>query len=129
MLKIAGSNGSDKVELDGFPIPLDQESLSSPGSGEHVNVEFWGRAIPEGKYGKIGDDPLPDLGNGDAGNIAVRNNTYKALRLIGDGYNVAYVVWCFGEREFYDLNVSMVLINVQSADASTDISCSAIQTK
>ena len=110
MLKIAGSTGSDRVELDGFPIPLDEKSLSSPESGEHVNVEFWGRAIPEGKYGKIGDDPLPDIGDGGAGNIAVRNNTYKALRVIGDGYNLLYVVWCFGEKEFYDLNVSTLPI-------------------
>ena len=77
MLKIAGSPGSEKVPLDGFPIPLDKKSLDAPESGEHVNgmtllrylhdardhadssaslytAEFWGRAIPEGKYGKIG---------------------------------------------------------------------------
>lgn len=107
MLKIAGSGGSEKVELDGFPIPLDEESLASPESGEHVNVEFWGHAIPEGKYAKIGNDSLPNIGNGlPTPATAVRNNTYKALRVIGDGYNLLYVVWCFGEREFYDLNVS-----------------------
>lgn len=110
MLKIAGSTGSKKVQLDGFPIPLDEKSLASPDSGEHVNVEFWGRAIPEGKYGKIGNDPLPDIGGGAAGNIAVRNNTYKALRLIGDGYNLLYTVWCHGGKEFYDLSVSIVLL-------------------
>ena len=107
MLKLAGSTGSERVALDGFPIPLDKNSLASPESGEHVNVEFWGHAIPEGKYGKIGNDPLPDIGGGRSlGNVAVRNNTYKALRIIGDGYNLLYTVWCFGDKEFYDLNVS-----------------------
>lgn len=107
MLKLAGSTGSERVVLDGFPIPLDKKSLASPESGEHVNVEFWGFAIPEGKYAKIGDDPLPDLGGPSFGNVGVRNNTYKALRLIGDGYNILYTVYCFGDKMFYDLNVSM----------------------
>ena len=107
MLKLAGSAGSERVALDGFPIPLDKKSLASPRSGEHVNVEFWGLANPEGKYGKIGNDPLPDIGGSRSlGKIAVWNSTYKALRIIGDGYNLLYTVWCFGDREFYDLNVS-----------------------
>ena len=111
MLKLAGSSGSKKVELDGFPIPLSEEELASPESGEHLNVEFWGHAIPEGKYAKIGDDPLPRISDGFIGNIAVRNNTYKTLRVIGEDYNIMYTVWCFGEREFYDLRVSSRDIN------------------
>ena len=109
MLKLAGH---DRYKtLDGFPIPLTEGELASPESGEHVNVEFWGRAIPEGKYGKIGDDSFPAVGNGTAG-IAARNNTYKALRLIGSHYNLLYTVWCTGEREFYDVTVSISLIFV-----------------
>ena len=111
MLKLAGSSGSENFVLDGFPIPLDEKSLASPESGEHVNVEFWGHAIPEGKYGKIGNDSLPNIGNGlVTPPTAVRNNTYKALRVIGEDYNLLYVVWCFGEREFYDLNVCIPII-------------------
>ena len=65
-------------------------------------------ALPEGKYGKIGDDPLPGIGGGIGGQaVGVRNNTYKALRLIGQGYNLMYSVWCTGEREFYDISVSL----------------------
>ena len=31
------------------------------------------------------------------------NNTYKALRVIGDTYNLYYSVWCTNEHELYDL--------------------------
>ncbi|KAK6443062.1 hypothetical protein LTR95_000777 [Oleoguttula sp. CCFEE 5521] len=98
VLKLAGGDFSDR---DGFPIPLTSEELAHPESGEHVNVEFWGRAVPEGKYGWIGNDTFPAVG--DTGPIAARNNTYKALRLIGKSYNLMYTVWCTGEREFYDV--------------------------
>lgn len=112
MLKIAGSSGSEKVELDGFPIPLTEEELANPESGEHVNVEFWGHALPEGKYGKIGDDPLPNLGYGFGDlKISVRNNTYKSLRVIGDGYNLMYTVWCTGEKELYEATVSLYFLS------------------
>ncbi|KAI9704560.1 MAG: hypothetical protein M1820_005473 [Bogoriella megaspora] len=100
ILKLAGGSRND---LDGWPIPLDAESLSHPDSGEHVNVEFWGRAIPEGKYGKIGDDTFPGVGAGDK-RFAAHNNTYKALRVIGDSYSLSYVVWCTNEKEYYDLD-------------------------
>ena len=33
------------------------------------------------------------------------NNTYKALRVIGDTYNLYYSVWCTNEHELYDLTV------------------------
>lgn len=47
--------------------------------------------LPEGKFGNaMGKYP---------------NNTYKALRLVGEGYSLYYSVWCTGEREFYDLTV------------------------
>lgn len=90
ILKLAGS---DRPDLDGFPIPLDAKALSAPKSGEHVNVEFWGEATLEGKYGSPFDDPS-----------TTSNNTYKALRLIGEDYNILYTVWCSGEREFYDVS-------------------------
>lgn len=31
------------------------------------------------------------------------NNTYKALRVIGETYNLYYSVWCTNEHELYDL--------------------------
>jgi N-acetylglucosamine-6-sulfatase len=84
--------GSDRPDLDGSLIPLDVNSLSSLKSGEHVNVEFWGEALLEGKYNSPFDEPED-----------TSNNTYKALRVIGGDYNVLYTVWCNGEREFYDV--------------------------
>jgi hypothetical protein len=39
----------------------------------------------------------------------LRNNTYKVLRLIEEDHNVAYFVWCTGERELYDMKASCSL--------------------
>lgn len=38
----------------------------------------------------------------------IPNNTYKSLRLLGEGYNLYYSVWCSNEHELYDLSVSPV---------------------
>lgn len=59
---------------------------------EHVNVEFWGSQLPEGKYGR-------DLINAMVGS----NNTCKAVRLVSDQFDYYYAVWCTGERELYDM--------------------------
>lgn len=42
ILKLAGGSRTEPPS-DGFPIPLDGKSLATPESGEHANVEFWGR--------------------------------------------------------------------------------------
>lgn len=90
ILSIAGAT---RDSFDGLPIPLTLDGSTKP-RGEHVNVEFWGVGLPEGKYGvEIQDYP---------------NNTYKALRLVGDGYSLYYSVWCTGEREYYDLKVRKI---------------------
>ena len=34
------------------------------------------------------------------------NNTYKAIRVLSEEYNLYYSVWCNNERELYDLRVS-----------------------
>jgi hypothetical protein len=58
--------------------------------GELVNVEHWGRLVPEGKYG-----------------VTWKNHTtYKSLRVVGSGYDLAYTVWCTMDHELYDLIVS-----------------------
>ena len=33
----------------------------------------------------------------------IPNNTYKSVRLLGEGYNLYYSVWCNNEHELYDL--------------------------
>lgn len=94
LLSIAGETRED---FDGLPIPLTGGD-SDFKRGEHVNVEFWGLGLPEGKYG--------------AEIYSYPNNTYKALRIVADEYSLYYSVWCTGEREFYDLKVRMMLIRV-----------------
>lgn len=81
-----------KPEFDGAAIPVTQDKLDLAQSTrhEHVNVEYWGFALTEGQYGQE----------------IYWNNTYKALRIVGDGYNLYYSVWCSNEHELYDLNVS-----------------------
>lgn len=97
-LKIAGAE--PRADFDGLPIPLTKKEIKHAESKghEHVNVEFWGQAIPEGAYGYSHDD--------GAFQLFARNNTYKGLRLIGEDYNIYYQVWCTNEHELYDLTVS-----------------------
>ncbi|KAI0133762.1 arylsulfatase precursor [Xylariales sp. AK1849] len=82
--------------FDGEPMPVTSSSQLSNQTQktEHVNVEYWGVGIPEGKY--RGNGTL--MGDGDG-----LFNTYKAVRVISDDYNLAYVVWCLNEHELYDM--------------------------
>lgn len=120
VLKLAGKSRPD---LDGSPIPLTKKALAKPNSGEHVNVEFWGRALPEGKYGWIGDEDYPGLGR-----VGARNNTYKALRVSADEYSFLYTVWCTGDKEFYDMKVGDVVVEL-GINQIADIVCREIQTR
>lgn len=81
-----------RADFDGAAIPLDTAGLADAKKTrhEHVNVEYWGFALNEGDYGQV----------------MFENNTYKALRVIGNGYNFYYSVWCSGEHQLYDLIVS-----------------------
>jgi len=91
MLDIAGAKRDD---FDGLSIPLTGEDVLKPSKMEHVNVEYWGMAIPEGRLGHYGG-----VKDGWAGYAhAARNNTYKALRLIGEDYSLYYSVWCTDEH-------------------------------
>ncbi|KAF2720298.1 arylsulfatase [Polychaeton citri CBS 116435] len=76
--------------LDGSVIPLHQHRQLDHYSTrhEHVNIEMWGIIMSEGKYEMV----------------LHHNHTYKAIRIIGQGYNLLYTVWCSGEHELYDLS-------------------------
>ncbi|KAJ9272647.1 hypothetical protein DTO212C5_1374 [Paecilomyces variotii] len=89
LFEIAGIKQRD--DFDGTPIPLSKESVGL--RHEHVTVEYWGLAIPEGEYNDFGPDN-PAI---------ITNNTYKALRIIGDEYDLYYSVWCTNEHQLYDL--------------------------
>ena len=62
ILKIAGGKW-ERDDFDGSPIPLNVREVEDAKETrqEHVNVEFWGRSIPEGIYefslddGKFGE--------------------------------------------------------------------------
>jgi hypothetical protein len=78
-------------DFDGRPIPVTKPRI---GEGkrtrrEHANVEYWGFAGGEGKF----DRELHE------------NNTYKAIRIFGPGYNLYYSIWCNNEHELYDMSV------------------------
>ncbi|KAI4154515.1 MAG: hypothetical protein LQ340_001630, partial [Diploschistes diacapsis] len=77
-----------RPEFDGGAIPYTQDELGARrGKNEHVQVEFWGtQAGGEGTYGA---------------RAPPSNNTYKAMRVFGEGYSVLYSVWCTGEHELY----------------------------
>jgi hypothetical protein len=39
--------------------------------------------------------------------FVIRNNTYKAVRVLSEDYNLLYLVWCNNEHELYDLMVRL----------------------
>jgi hypothetical protein len=85
------ANGLMRPDFDGAAIPLEAAGLEEGmyTRHEHANIEYWGWAMPEGKFDQY----------------YYTNNTYKALRIIGSGYNLYYSVWCTGDHQLYDLMV------------------------
>ncbi|KAB8218769.1 alkaline-phosphatase-like protein [Aspergillus novoparasiticus] len=88
--------GTTRDGLDGKKIPTTIDAGNADNKSEHVAIEYWGIAVPEGIYGyKSDNDSQP--GN------SYRNNTYKGLRLVSDDYSLYYSVWCTNDKEFYNL--------------------------
>ncbi|RAL02557.1 sulfatase family protein [Aspergillus ibericus CBS 121593] len=95
-------------DFDGDPIPLTQGQIEAAQDErqEHVTVEYWGFAAGEGIY---------DF------DLSAYNNTYKALRIKGKGYNLYYSVWCNNEHELYDMITDPhQLHNLLSPDTNPD---------
>jgi arylsulfatase len=87
-------------DFDGLPMPLtvpEMHNAKSDPRREHLSVEFWGTIIEEGDIGRVSPTE---------GALVHSNNTYKAMRVIGDTYNLFYSVWCTNEHELYDMTVS-----------------------
>ncbi|KAH7396959.1 alkaline-phosphatase-like protein [Phaeosphaeria sp. MPI-PUGE-AT-0046c] len=101
--------GKTRDDFDGSAIPLAKEDTleaETTGRQEHINIEYWGRAIPEGLWGRYedADTARPAPGQDWGGYLlSIRNNTYKGLRLIGEDYSIYYSVWCTGDKEYYDM--------------------------
>ncbi|KAI1312779.1 alkaline-phosphatase-like protein [Xylaria venustula] len=83
-----------REDFDGRPVPLTKEGIAQA-RWEHVNVEFWGRAISEGEHQVLQRE----------------HNTYKAIRLSSPEYNLYYSVWCNNEHELYDMTVDPGQLN------------------
>ncbi|CAI4212298.1 unnamed protein product [Parascedosporium putredinis] len=82
-----------RADFDGRPVPLSAKEIEeAPATREHVGIEYWGWAL-------------------------VFNNTYKAIRVIGEGYSLYYSVWCTNEHELYDMtNDPGQLVNLLHPD-------------
>ena len=89
-----------RADSDGAAIPLRGVDIDAAAETrhDHVTVEYWGFAASEGRLFDERESRL------------VPNNTYKALRIIGEGYNFYYSVWCNNEHELYDLTVCVIHI-------------------
>jgi N-acetylglucosamine-6-sulfatase len=96
ILSMAGIPMRDN--FDGRPIPLNSRATCAGGRPkvEHVNVEMYR------------DTNAHSFMNGTADRQTV-NFTYTSVRLLSDEYNMYYSVWCTGEHELYDLNVSQYI--------------------
>ncbi|KAL3449925.1 alkaline-phosphatase-like protein [Aspergillus insuetus] len=78
-------------DFDGTSFPVTENGLlaAHDRKHEHINVEYWGFAGGEGIYHRELHE----------------NNTYKAIRIVGSGYNLYYSIWCNNEHELYDMEV------------------------
>ncbi|KAJ5942185.1 Alkaline phosphatase-like alpha/beta/alpha [Penicillium verrucosum] len=84
-----------RSDFDGTPMPT---SKPNEEAHEHVTVEFWGRGMLEGGLSNLGVPTVP-------------NNTYKAVRVLADEYNLFFSVWCNNEHELYDLTADPYQVN------------------
>ncbi|TKX18997.1 sulfatase-like protein 5 [Elsinoe australis] len=91
--KHSGHSEGHSAQYNSYASPPKIHQNRTYPKQEHVNVEYWGANFGEGDYA---DEFLP----------RVNNNTYKALRLLStdNQFNLAYMVWCTGEHELYDMN-------------------------
>ncbi|RYP08643.1 hypothetical protein DL764_001771 [Monosporascus ibericus] len=108
ILDIAGITRPRDVTFDGEKIPLTKDDIEQTANfrHEHVNIEYWGFALAEGRQ-------FP------GSEFYWTNNTYKALRVASDTWNLYYSVWCNDEHELYDLKTDPgQLRNLLSAEKS-----------
>ena len=101
---ILGWAGADLPDnLDGKAIPTSGQHDDDQ-VWEHTQVEHWGSGGFDGKFGKVKHP----------------NTTYKAIRVIGEAYNLYYSVWCNNEHELYDMNKDFgQMDNVYKKDRTT----------
>lgn len=84
--------------LDGSSVPLINPDASQ--TFEHAQIEHWGHGATKGQL----QHEYPEV-------PAINNSTYKALRIMGDGYNFYYSVWCTNQHELYDMDADPYQMN------------------
>ncbi|KAF9347651.1 hypothetical protein BGX26_000883 [Mortierella sp. AD094] len=85
VLQLANLPIPDELDAHSIPVLADKSVYGKDQPTEAFSVEFWSNAFME---------------NTTAG---FTTNSYKSVRLIGQGYNLLYTIWCTGEKEYYDL--------------------------
>ncbi|OAA80225.1 Arylsulfatase [Akanthomyces lecanii RCEF 1005] len=78
--------------LDGSAVPLIDPNPPAQ-NFEHAQIEHWGAGATKGQL----RSEYPEA-------PGVVNTTYKALRIMGPGYNYYYSVWCTNQHELYDMS-------------------------
>ncbi|OQU94859.1 hypothetical protein CLAIMM_01150 [Cladophialophora immunda] len=110
--------GKSRDNFDGLPIDIADEATCDAERTEHINIEYWGFAVPESIWGKYGDGGYDDNISDNTFGV---NNTYKGLRLIGEDYSLYYSVWCTGEKEYYDLKLDPFQLDNYFGDDAADL--------
>lgn len=90
-----------RKEFDGSPVAYTSSAIAGSDKHEHINVEFWD-GVHYSPTGHVSSNFLSHNGY-------YFNGTYKSLRLRSGAYSFYYSVWCTHEKEFYDMNVSILL--------------------
>ncbi|KAF9411412.1 hypothetical protein BGZ76_005350 [Entomortierella beljakovae] len=85
VLKLANLPIPDELDAHSIPVLENKKVYGKDQPTEAFSVEFWSNAFMENTTARFD------------------TNTYKSVRLIGQGYNLLYTVWCTGEKEYYDL--------------------------
>ncbi|KAG0002188.1 hypothetical protein BGZ79_003439 [Entomortierella chlamydospora] len=85
VLQLAGLPIPDELDAHSIPVLADKSVYGKDQSTEAFSVEFWSNAFLENATATF------------------TTNSYKSVRLIGQGYNLLYTIWCTGEKEYYDL--------------------------
>ncbi|KAJ6036000.1 hypothetical protein N7540_000279 [Penicillium herquei] len=96
-----------REDFDGTAIPVEREGIEAVAQRrrEHVAVEYWGYAGGEGIFDSKYSFHLINHLRLTVIETLHENNTYKAIRIAGPGYNIYYSIWCTNERELYDMSV------------------------
>ncbi|KAL3420736.1 arylsulfatase [Phlyctema vagabunda] len=105
-----------RPDFDGAAFPITQRGIEGAlqNRREHVNVEYWGWAGSEGIHNYT---------------LSEMNNTYKGLRIIGEGYNLYYSIWCNNEHELYDMDSDPYQLDnllLKRADTDSGLSRSTV---